>query len=51
VKQQILKSASEAASMILRIDDVIAAGKMKETGGPPKTPGAGEKSENKSEFE
>jgi chaperonin GroEL (HSP60 family) len=29
VKVQVLKSALEAASMILRIDDVIAAGKMK----------------------
>jgi len=30
VKQQILTSATEAASMILRIDDIIAAGKPKE---------------------
>jgi len=29
VKLQILRSATEAASMILRIDDVIAAAKMK----------------------
>ena len=36
VKKQIIKSATEAASMILKIDDVIASGKMK---GPP--PGAG----------
>jgi thermosome len=35
VKEQIIKSATEAACMILRIDDVIAAGKMKETGGKP----------------
>jgi thermosome len=34
VKEQIIKSASEAASMILRIDDVISATKP-ETGGPP----------------
>jgi thermosome len=33
VKEQMIKSATEAASMLLRIDDVIAAGKMK--GGPP----------------
>ncbi|MDH2901224.1 MAG: thermosome subunit beta, partial [archaeon] len=34
VKEQIIKSSTEAACMILRIDDVIAAGKMKEpTGG------------------
>ena len=32
VKKQIIKSANEAASMILKIDDVIASGKMK---GPP----------------
>jgi len=29
VKKQIIKSATEAATMILKIDDVIAAGKMK----------------------
>src|SRR5487761_1414265 len=29
VKEQIIRSATEAASMILRIDDVIASGKMK----------------------
>jgi len=34
VKEQIIKSATEAASMILRIDDVIAAGKMKEPSKP-----------------
>ncbi|MEM2321575.1 MAG: TCP-1/cpn60 chaperonin family protein, partial [Candidatus Bathyarchaeia archaeon] len=34
VKRQIIKSAVEAATMILKIDDVIAAGKTK----PPKTP-------------
>ena len=38
VKLQILKAATEAASMILRIDDVIAASKMK---GPPGPPGGG----------
>jgi len=36
VKKQIIKSANEAASMILKIDDVIASGKMK---GPPMPPG------------
>jgi len=35
VKQQIIKSATEAANMILRIDDVIAAGKSKMPPGPP----------------
>jgi chaperonin GroEL (HSP60 family) len=38
VKTQAIKSASEAAEMILRIDDVIAAGKLER--GPP-GPGAG----------
>lgn len=46
VKEQIIKSATEAASMILRIDDVIASGKMREPSKPPRpsgeeTPGAG----------
>ena len=36
VKKQIIKSATEAAIMILKIDDVIAAGKMKT---PPTPPG------------
>ena len=35
VKLQILRAATEAASMILRIDDVIAATKMKAPAGPP----------------
>jgi chaperonin GroEL (HSP60 family) len=34
VKEQAMKSATEVASMILRIDDVIASTKPKE-GGPP----------------
>ena len=38
VKLQILRAATEAASMILRIDDVIAASKMK---APPAPPGGG----------
>jgi len=40
VKEQAMKSATEVASMILRIDDVIAATKPKETmpGGPPGGP-------------
>jgi thermosome len=48
VKKQIIKSATEAASMILKIDDVIAAGKMKAPPTPPggapggMYPGAGE---------
>ncbi|MEM2987050.1 MAG: thermosome subunit beta [Nitrososphaerota archaeon] len=37
VKKQIIKSAVEAASMILKIDDVIAASKL-ETKGPGKGP-------------
>jgi thermosome len=36
VKKQIIKSATEAATMILKIDDVIAAGKMR---APPMPPG------------
>jgi thermosome len=39
VKEQIVKSSTEAACMILRIDDVIAAGKSKAPGGAP--PGGG----------
>jgi thermosome len=35
VKVQVVRSATEAASMILRIDDVIAAGKTKGPAGPP----------------
>jgi chaperonin GroEL (HSP60 family) len=35
VKKQIIKSANEAASMILKIDDVIASGKAKMPPGPP----------------
>jgi thermosome len=35
VKEQAIKSAEESASMILRIDDVIASTKPKETGPPP----------------
>jgi len=36
VKEQAVKSATEAASMILRIDDVIASTKPKsQPGGPP----------------
>ncbi|MDI6888595.1 MAG: thermosome subunit beta [Methanocellales archaeon] len=37
IKTQAIGSAAEAATMILRIDDVVAAGKLKEggAGGPP----------------
>ncbi|MDH2902006.1 MAG: thermosome subunit beta [archaeon] len=38
VKEQIIRSATEAACMILRIDDVIASAKMK---APPTPPGGG----------
>src|SRR5208282_1372480 len=38
VKQQVIKSATEAASMLLRIDDVVAS-KGKEGGMPPGGPG------------
>jgi len=47
VKEQAVKSASEAASMILRIDDIIAASKPKETG-KPKGPS---EEEGESEFD
>ena len=40
VKEQIIKSATETASLILRIDNVIAASKSKSAGAPP-GPGAG----------
>jgi len=39
VKKQMIKSATEAATMILRIDDVIAGGKMKTPPTPPGGPG------------
>ncbi len=39
VKTQAIKSASEVAEMILRIDDVIAAGKLEKGAGPPGMPG------------
>ncbi len=45
VKEQIVKSASEAASMILRIDDVIASSKSKMPPTPPTPPGEGGASE------
>ncbi len=35
VKKQIIKSSTEAATMILKIDDVIASGKAKMPPGPP----------------
>ncbi len=41
VKKQIIKSATEAATMILKIDDVIASGKMKAPPMPPKGPPGG----------
>ncbi len=45
VKEQAIKSATEAASMILRIDDVIAATKPKEEAKPPGGPPGGEEGE------
>ncbi|MGQ9623867.1 MAG: thermosome subunit beta [Candidatus Bathycorpusculaceae bacterium] len=45
VKEQAVKSAAESASMILRIDDVIAATKPKEEKGPGKMPEEGESEE------
>ncbi len=43
VKEQAIKSAAESATMILRIDDIIASTKPKEgPGGPGKAPGESE---------
>jgi len=42
VKKQVIKSATEAASMILKIDDIIAAGKAKTPPSPPKGSSEGE---------
>ena len=42
VKEQAMKSAAESASMVLRIDDVIAATKPKEEKGKPPTGEEGE---------
>jgi thermosome len=47
VKEQMLKSASEAASMLLKIDDIVASGKSREGGKPPMPPGG----EGSSEFD
>ncbi|MBD3156150.1 MAG: thermosome subunit [Candidatus Aenigmarchaeota archaeon] len=41
VKTQAIKSATEAAEMILRIDDVISASKLDKGGMPPGPPGGG----------
>jgi len=41
VKTQAIKSASDAAEMILRIDDVISASKLEKGGMPPMPPGGG----------
>ncbi|MEM2174712.1 MAG: TCP-1/cpn60 chaperonin family protein, partial [Candidatus Micrarchaeia archaeon] len=42
VKTQALKSAAEAAEMILRIDDVIAASKIEKGSSTPPTPSSGD---------
>ncbi len=41
VKEQVISAATEVSSMILRIDDVIAASKSAGGGGPPGPPGGG----------
>ncbi|HXW94511.1 MAG TPA: thermosome subunit beta [Nitrososphaerales archaeon] len=51
VKVQIIRSATEAASMILRIDDVIAAGKTKMPSGPPGGGAGGMGGEGGGEFD
>jgi chaperonin GroEL (HSP60 family) len=35
VKEQILKSATETTAMLLRIDDILAAGSSNRSTGPP----------------
>ncbi len=55
VKKQAIRSATEAAAMILRIDDVISS-KGTESGGEGKTPGGeeeeeGEEKESSSDFD
>ncbi len=50
VKTHVIRSAAEAAIMILRIDDIVAAAQTKTGGtGKSKTEGGGEESESKSE--
>ncbi len=39
IKTQAIKSAAEAAEMILRIDDIISAGKLEKAGAPSMPPG------------
>jgi chaperonin GroEL (HSP60 family) len=39
VKEEIIRAATEASCMILRVDDILASGKSKGPAGPP--PGAG----------
>ncbi|MDW8061843.1 MAG: thermosome subunit beta [Nitrososphaerota archaeon] len=51
VKEQVLKSAVEAATSILRIDDVIAAGKLKEEGKKEKKEEEGEEEKSKPELD
>jgi len=41
VKTQAIKSAAEAAEMILRIDDIISAGRLEKGGAPSMPPGMG----------
>jgi len=50
VKKQIIKSATEAATMILKIDDIIASGKMRAPPMPPKGPPGGMGPEGAGEF-
>ena len=49
MKMQAIKSAGEAAGMILKIDDVIAASKSKEGAGGPKGPEDSAKEEGEGE--
>ncbi len=51
VKEQIIKSATEAACMILRIDDIIAASRVKESTTSPSKKGGEEEEGKTSEFD
>jgi chaperonin GroEL (HSP60 family) len=41
VKEQVISAATEASSMILRIDDVISVSKSRDSGPPPGGGGMG----------
>jgi chaperonin GroEL (HSP60 family) len=51
VKEQYIKSATEAACMLLRIDDMIAVGKTKEASPPKKGGDGGSEGGGSSDFD